>query len=736
MIITTEKSSTVISNSDAQVTSFKIKAGAKAFKILSSFYSDPILAIPRELGANAWDSHVASKNPKPFLVHAPNSIEPWFSVRDYGLGLSAQDVVNVYTTYFESTKTDANDYDGCMGLGSKTPFNYTDNFTVTSWFYKKKYVYNCFVSEQSIPSIMLMAEENTNEPNGVEVKLAVKQEDISKFIQAITQAYSTFRHKPIIVGHKIEYPENKHKYTAKNSRWAIRETADRYRDNVLYAYMGNYRYRVDMNSISRQLSDENRKNFSHVTGLLSSQAIDLYFDIGDLDVAPNKEELQYDVNEKTSLAVLELGMTIAPEIRDYVQTQISTPTSLWDAMGLYHKYFSYNSSFYFLVRLLDDAGVMYNGKKIAFSKTNFYDIGCALKLDPDYASKISSRNYMFDSRHADWKTHRIENNKLNVGSDYKEILFFYTNKQSIQHNRIKHYIRSNNKDGKNYYVFIDNSANFDLAHKYKNYLGLTDTRFINIDTLSKAPRTSSPAKKIDLGKTTCWTIHSSSLKGYATTDRIDLHNIDAAKTYYYMDFSNTTAFYKNTEITTEKKVVDLLCSAHTIGALKTGDVVYKIMRRNIKFLSKNFINVCDVITNYIEKNRHSLEYNQYLDNFVRPIQYSTACKVMYPLISNKKFINQIKNKSTIAFFTNLSNKFEVIYSKHICSISYIYETLKIKPTLKFTLADELIEAINAVNEKYLKIFDLLASYYNNSYSNEDFYNAVANIINFVDEKTP
>jgi hypothetical protein len=71
MIITQEKSSPVISNILSAPTRFKIKASAKAFKILSGFYSEPILAIPRELGANAWDSHVKAKNTeKMFEVHA------------------------------------------------------------------------------------------------------------------------------------------------------------------------------------------------------------------------------------------------------------------------------------------------------------------------------------------------------------------------------------------------------------------------------------------------------------------------------------------------------------------------------------------------------------------------------------------------------------------------------------------------------------------------------------------
>ena len=107
---------------------------AKAFSILSSgLYANKIRAIIRELSTNAYDSHVAAGcADRPFEVHLPTSLEPWFSVRDYGVGLSHQQVVNIYTTYFESTKTGSNDFVGALGLGSKSPFSYTENFGVTA----------------------------------------------------------------------------------------------------------------------------------------------------------------------------------------------------------------------------------------------------------------------------------------------------------------------------------------------------------------------------------------------------------------------------------------------------------------------------------------------------------------------------------------------------------------------------------------------------------------------------
>src|SRR3990172_92919 len=92
---------------DAEVIGFRINASAHAFQILSSrLYSDPLRAIIRELSTNAADAHMAAGNTdKPFDVQLPNTMNPYFIIRDYGTGLSPDDIRNVYTVVFESDKT-------------------------------------------------------------------------------------------------------------------------------------------------------------------------------------------------------------------------------------------------------------------------------------------------------------------------------------------------------------------------------------------------------------------------------------------------------------------------------------------------------------------------------------------------------------------------------------------------------------------------------------------------------
>jgi hypothetical protein len=123
MILNNAPQNEAILSNVSQVNSFSIKATAKSFNILSSgLYANKIRAIIRELSCNAVDSHVAAgKADVPFDVYLPTALEPFFRIRDYGTGLDHEQVTNIYTTYFESTKTGSNDFIGALGLGSKSP---------------------------------------------------------------------------------------------------------------------------------------------------------------------------------------------------------------------------------------------------------------------------------------------------------------------------------------------------------------------------------------------------------------------------------------------------------------------------------------------------------------------------------------------------------------------------------------------------------------------------------------
>jgi hypothetical protein len=257
---------------------FKMKTSRKAFQILSDLYSDKPLAIVRELGCNASDSMVASgKNDRPFLVHLPNTLEPYLTIQDFGTGISHENIYNIYATYFESTKTNTNDQIGCLGLGSKSPFCYTDNFLVTSIHNGEKRIYNAYFNESNTPAIALMSTSSTTEENGVAIQIPVKQDDFTNFYNAVKKAFRFFPIKPTITGGQIDWNQEKPIFIGKG--WESYETFSNYES---YAIMGGVSYRIDIHKVSNDHFDFIRRG-----GLV------MYFDMGELDFTPSRESLSY-----------------------------------------------------------------------------------------------------------------------------------------------------------------------------------------------------------------------------------------------------------------------------------------------------------------------------------------------------------------------------------------------------------------------------------------------------------
>lgn len=283
MLLHTAPQDQAILSNVGEVGDFKIKASAKAFSILSSgLYANKIRAIVRELSCNAVDSHVAAgRADTPFDVHLPNDLEPWFSIRDYGTGLSHEQVTQIYTTYFESTKTNSNEFIGALGLGSKSPFAYTDNFTVTAIQDGKKGIYSAFINGQGVPSIAQMMTEECDEPNGVEVKFSVNDRyDYSKFRDEARQVYTYFKLRPVVTGYS-SFQFNDVEYESKDIIPGVHSCKGGYNSKAI---MGNIAYPIDIPNADKVLGD--------LRGLLSC-ALEFHFEIGELDFQASREGLSY-----------------------------------------------------------------------------------------------------------------------------------------------------------------------------------------------------------------------------------------------------------------------------------------------------------------------------------------------------------------------------------------------------------------------------------------------------------
>lgn len=131
---------TILGNG-AKSSAFSIQASPKVFKILSSdLYTNKPRAVVRELITNMIDAHQLNGFKGKFKIKVPSELDPRIVFRDFGPGMSDfairgnDDEPGLYNSYFASTKAGSNDFIGGFGLGSKSPFSYTDTFNIISYF--------------------------------------------------------------------------------------------------------------------------------------------------------------------------------------------------------------------------------------------------------------------------------------------------------------------------------------------------------------------------------------------------------------------------------------------------------------------------------------------------------------------------------------------------------------------------------------------------------------------------
>lgn len=298
---------------------FSIAVNGKAFRVLSdTLYKNKIGSIVREVSCNAYDAHVmAGKKDVPFVVHLPDDFEPWFSVQDQGVGLSPEDIATVFTVYFQSTKDQSNDAIGAFGLGAKTPFSYTDQFTVTSVKDGMKRMYSAYITPEGIPNIAEMHVEETTEGNGVEIRIAVKREDYYKFKTEVINQLKYFKVKPLVENVSVEWgnPEASI-FQVDGCEVFTRQ----FRDSGNFIILqGNVGYDLDWNAVRANISEEARVFADRLT----SYKTILEFDIGQIGVTASREGVEYDkttlknINDRLVAVQEKCTKFVAEKIKDF-----------------------------------------------------------------------------------------------------------------------------------------------------------------------------------------------------------------------------------------------------------------------------------------------------------------------------------------------------------------------------------------------------------------------------------
>jgi hypothetical protein len=283
------KKSEVSVQGSMQTSSFGLSLNGKAFRTLSDkLYTNKIGSLVREIASNAMDAHIASGSPeKPITIYLPTDFDPHFVVKDTGTGIDPKNIVSVYCTMFESTKENTNSQVGAYGLGSKTPYAYTDSFVVENIYKGKKYLYSMFLDESGIPTTSLMGAYETNEPNGLSVKVPVERNDFYKFKNEVSTQLRYFDVLPIVANvPDFEFPKLSEILIDYNGVKVFKNNTSRYTGMTIV--QGGVGYPVSYHDVSSLIDSSNIQIF----GYLYDNGAVLTFDIGEIDIPPTRENIE------------------------------------------------------------------------------------------------------------------------------------------------------------------------------------------------------------------------------------------------------------------------------------------------------------------------------------------------------------------------------------------------------------------------------------------------------------
>lgn len=287
----------------------------------SKLYSNPIKVLVQEYMSNARDAHrEVDKDSLPIEVTCPTDISPQFEVRDFGPGLTPDRIKNVFVKYGSSTKRDSNNQTGGYGIGAKSAWSYADTFHVISITRENdvniKRSYSCVVDESRAGKLVKMSDDEfTTEPCGTRIVVPARKENFRQFKAYAIQTGSFWKTLPIIHGETLSMA----KTISEGANWKyfVRESVtEELRYNRAFVIYDGIPYPLKTETLKDAISEP-------VMKVLNNSCFGLYFDIGDITISANREEIQYTEKTRKVLAnrVNELVEDVASKFSDTIQKE-------------------------------------------------------------------------------------------------------------------------------------------------------------------------------------------------------------------------------------------------------------------------------------------------------------------------------------------------------------------------------------------------------------------------------
>jgi hypothetical protein len=273
-----------LSASDEVQFSISATNSAWVMRSMADLYSDRETAVIREYSTNARDAMIdANKKHQPIHVTLPSIMHPYFSVQDFGVGMSIDQLKEVYTQFGESTKRESDEVNGMLGFGSKSGIAYTNTFTIESVKNHRKVIALVVRREDSnggyLVTMKIIQNEDTADGNGVKIQIPVHNHQ--EFLHKANNFYKYWIPGTVLVNQKepkweVGKQVSENMYYTPDAEWS-------------YVVMGNVPYRI------------NNPKVLFPAGMNPIKFV-AYVPNGAVEFTPSREDLKYSPHTNDSLA--------------------------------------------------------------------------------------------------------------------------------------------------------------------------------------------------------------------------------------------------------------------------------------------------------------------------------------------------------------------------------------------------------------------------------------------------
>ena len=160
--------------------------------LIKELYKNTLAAPIRELIQNAYDAIVdANREHGKVIIQAPSIDNPIFSVSDNGIGLTDEEYANTFAQFFKSTKDKVIDLlhsktAGFYGLGSKTPWIFTDKFYIETRKQGKKWLFEQYRNNTEFGFKLLRESDAREYESGVTIHFEIDKLKLFKEFSDVT----------------------------------------------------------------------------------------------------------------------------------------------------------------------------------------------------------------------------------------------------------------------------------------------------------------------------------------------------------------------------------------------------------------------------------------------------------------------------------------------------------------------------------------------------------------------